>query len=61
MYRGERSARTSIYFFGRQPTLSIGRLSATVSTEISLDVLAYNMKRTINLVGTQKILDTIRA
>jgi transposase len=32
-----------------------------VSTEISLHVLAYNMKRAINLVGTQKILDTIRA
>jgi transposase len=32
-----------------------------VSTEISLQVLAYNMKRAINLVGTQKILATIRA
>jgi transposase len=32
-----------------------------VSTEVSLHVLAYNMKRAINLVGTQKILDTIRA
>ena len=32
-----------------------------VSTEISLQVLAYNMKRAINLVGTRKILNTIRA
>jgi len=34
------------------------RLSG-VSTEISLQVLAYNMKRAINLVGTRKIMDTI--
>ena len=27
-----------------------------VSTEMSLHVLAYNMKRVINLVGTQKLL-----
>jgi len=32
-----------------------------VSTEISLQVLAYNMKRAINIVGTRKILNTIRA
>ena len=31
-----------------------------VSTEISLQVLAYNMKRAINQVGTRKILATIR-
>ena len=30
-----------------------------VSTEMSLHVLAYNMKRVINLVGTQKLLDAI--
>jgi hypothetical protein len=35
------------------------RLSG-VSTETSLQVLAYNMKRAINLVGTQKIMETIR-
>lgn len=32
-----------------------------VSTEMSLHVLAYNMKRAINLVGTKAILETIRA
>jgi hypothetical protein len=32
-----------------------------VRTEISLQILAYNMKRAINLVGPQKIMDTIRA
>ena len=32
-----------------------------VSTEMSLHVLAYNMKRAINLVGTREILATIRA
>jgi transposase len=32
-----------------------------VSTEMSLHVLAYNMKRAINLVGTKEILATIRA
>ena len=32
-----------------------------VSTEMSLQVLAYNMKRAINLVGTQKIMETIAA
>jgi hypothetical protein len=32
-----------------------------VSTEISLQVLAYNMKRAINLLGTQKIVATIQA
>jgi transposase len=32
-----------------------------VSTEVSLQVLAYNMKRAIKLLGTQKIIATIRA
>jgi len=32
-----------------------------VSTEMSLHVLSYNMKRAINLLGTEKILATIRA
>ena len=32
-----------------------------VSTEMSLHVLAYNMKRTINLLGTKEILAAIRA
>jgi hypothetical protein len=32
-----------------------------VSTEMSLHVLAYNMKRVINLIGTQKIMAAIRA
>lgn len=36
------------------------RLSG-VSTEVTLQVLAYNMKRAINLLGTQKIIATIRA
>ena len=36
------------------------RLSG-VSTEVSLQVLAYNIKRAINLLGTQKILATIHA
>jgi len=36
------------------------RLSG-VSTETSLQVLAYNMKRAINLVGTRKIMETIAA
>jgi len=31
-----------------------------VSTEISLHVLAYNMKRAISLLGTEKIIATIR-
>jgi len=31
-----------------------------VSTEMSLHVLSYNMKRAINLLGTEKILATIR-
>jgi transposase len=30
-----------------------------VSTEMSLHVLAYNMKRTINLVGTKRLLEAI--
>jgi transposase len=36
------------------------RLSG-VSTETSLQILAYNMKRTIKLVGTKKIMETIAA
>jgi transposase len=32
-----------------------------VSTEMSLHVLSYNMKRAINLLGTAKIIATIRA
>jgi hypothetical protein len=31
-----------------------------VSTEMSLHVLAYNLKRVINLVGTRKIIATIQ-
>jgi hypothetical protein len=34
------------------------RLSG-VSTETSLQILAYNMKRAINLVGTRKIIEMI--
>ena len=34
------------------------RLSG-VSTETSLRILAYNMKRAINLVGTRKIMEAI--
>jgi transposase len=30
-----------------------------VSTEMSLHVLAYNMKRVINLVGTKQLLEAI--
>jgi len=30
-----------------------------VSTEMSLHVLAYNMKRVINLIGTKKLLEAI--
>ena len=30
-----------------------------VSTEVSLQILACNMKRAINLVGTRKIMETI--
>jgi hypothetical protein len=30
-----------------------------VSSEMTLQVLAYNMKRAIRLVGTQKIMETI--
>jgi hypothetical protein len=33
----------------------------SVSTEISLQVLAYNIKRAIKLLGTQKIVATIQA
>jgi len=36
------------------------RLSG-VSTETSLQILAYNMKRAINLVGTRKIIEAIAA
>ena len=36
------------------------RLSG-VSTETSLQILAYNMKRAINLVGTKKIMEAIAA
>jgi hypothetical protein len=32
-----------------------------VSTEMSLHVLAYNMKRAINVLGTKEILAAIRA
>jgi len=32
-----------------------------VSTEMSLHVLSYNMKRAINLLGTEKVIATIRA
>ena len=30
-----------------------------VSTEMSLHVLAYNMKRVINLIGTRKLLEAL--
>jgi hypothetical protein len=30
-----------------------------VSTEMSLHVLAYNMKRVINLIGTKKLIEAI--
>lgn len=32
-----------------------------VSTEMSLHVLAYNLKRVINLVGTRKLMAAIQA
>jgi len=32
-----------------------------VSTEMSLHVLSYNTKQAINLLGTEKIIATIRA
>jgi transposase len=32
-----------------------------VSTEMSLHVLAYNMKRVINLVGTRQLIAAIEA
>jgi transposase len=32
-----------------------------VSTEVSLQILAYNIKRAVKLLGTQKIIATIRA
>ncbi len=31
-----------------------------VSTEMSLHVLAYNLKRAINLVGTKKLIEAIQ-
>ena len=36
------------------------RLSG-VSTETSLQILAYNLKRAINLIGTRKIMEAIAA
>jgi hypothetical protein len=30
-----------------------------VSTEMSLHVLAYNLKRVINLIGTKQLLEAI--
>jgi len=30
-----------------------------VSTKISLHVLAYNLKRVINLIGTRQLLESI--
>jgi hypothetical protein len=41
------------------PTHFLTRTIPKVSTEMSLQVLAYNMKRAISLVGTRKILETI--
>jgi len=32
-----------------------------VSTEMSLHVLAYNLKRMMNLVGTKPLMEAIRA
>ena len=32
---------------------------SNVSTEMSLHVLAYNMKRVINLVGVKKLVEAI--
>jgi len=32
-----------------------------VSTEMSLHVLAYNLKRMLNLVGTKPLIEAIRA
>jgi transposase len=32
-----------------------------VKTEMSLHVLAYNLKRVINLVGTKPLMEAIRA
>jgi len=32
-----------------------------VSTEMSLHVLAYNMKRVINLIGTRQLIAAIQA
>lgn len=37
------------------------RTLPSVRTEMSLQVLAYNMKRAISLLGAQKIVATIRA
>ena len=38
-------------------TRTLGR----VSTEMSLHILAYNMKRVINIVGINRLLNTIAA
>jgi hypothetical protein len=32
---------------------------ANTGTEMSLQVLAYNMKRAINLLGAQKIIEAV--
>jgi transposase len=44
---------------GRTPLLT--RTLKKVRTEVSLAVLAYNMKRVIKLLGVQPLLETIRA
>jgi hypothetical protein len=38
-------------------TRTIGR----VSTEMSLHVLAYNMKRVITLLGSERLIEAMRA
>jgi hypothetical protein len=38
-------------------TKTLGR----VSTEMSLHVLAYNMKRMVNILGTKPLIEAIRA
>lgn len=43
------------------PTPLLTRTLPGVRTEVSLHVLAYNMKRAINIAGTRKILNAIRA
>jgi hypothetical protein len=37
------------------------KTKARVSTEMSLHVLAYNLKRVMNLLGTEKLIEGIRA